>query len=126
MVRDRVVCVARQIEDAQSRPTRAQPHGELVSAHVRHHDVGDEYLNLLVEQLADLERFDASARGKHAVALRAQNLLEQLTHAVLVLDEQNRLGARRHGRRRPRLERLGRRFGGGQVDLNVVPSPSSL
>ena len=59
----RLVGVARHVDDLHVGPRRQQPLGERRTAHLRHHDVGDQQIDRAVVRLAaTLERLDAVAR----------------------------------------------------------------
>ena len=76
---------------------------EVVAAHLRHHDVGEQEIDLrqLVEQALRLAR---QPRGEDVVAGALEHAADELAHRRLVLDEQDRLGAagERSGGRPPR------------------------
>ena len=82
----------------KSRRTSGRAHadalGEVVAAHLRHHDVREQQVDLgsLVEQALRLAR---QPRGEDDVADALEDAADELAHRSLVLDEQNRLGAAR-------------------------------
>ena len=73
--------------------------GQRRAAHQRHDHVGNQQVDLL-EALGDLQRVLPVFGGVDDVAVRGEPLVDQLTHAVFVLDQQQRRRRARVGRRR--------------------------
>jgi hypothetical protein len=94
---------------------------ELGARHVRHDHVGYEDVDRLVTRGRALERGERSVGRQDAVAVRGEHVLDQPPDALLVLAQQDRLGAGQRFGLRGGPGRLGRggRVGGGQVDLEA-------
>ena len=95
---------------------------ELRPARLRHHDVGEQHVD--VPRRRDLERLGGVARDEHGVAALLERAPREHAHVLRVLDDENRLGAARQ------LVGFGARVvagatlsAAGSVMVNVVPSP---
>ena len=117
---DRFAGVTGHEEHSHTREPAEDPLGEVEPVHLRHDQIGEQEVDRPVVVLGQPEGCLGAFGGEHGVAVAAQDAGSQHAHGLLVLGDQDRLGARR----RDELERrLG--LGGpsaseaGQVDLEA-------
>ena len=86
---DRVV-VAGHVEDAHGRPHRREAGGEGATAHLGHHDVGQQRVDRAGVVAAELLGVRGTGGLEHPVAVQVQDVARQRPDLGLVLHEQNR------------------------------------
>ena len=72
---------------------RSNPLGELPPVHPRHHDVGDQHVELA--RLEELERLHRCGDGDDRVPMALELLDDELPDLALVLDEEHSLRQKR-------------------------------
>lgn len=92
-------------ENAQPGPNRRELGDELGTAHLRHHDVGQDEVESALVLAGERERLTAVARLENGVAALDENAPRERADRVLVLGEQDRLGSTGRARWRRRLRK---------------------
>ncbi len=91
--------VSRHVENAERRTAPARLVGELRSLQSRHHDVGEEQLDLADVGVEHLEGARTILGEQHLMAVAGENTAHDVTDRVIVLGDQDRLAAAVDGRR---------------------------
>ncbi|HJX64008.1 MAG TPA: hypothetical protein VJ860_08650 [Polyangia bacterium] len=94
VMNDGVVSVAGHIEHFDPRTFQRQAVGQHSPAHLRHHDVGQQQVDLVLLRFAGQKRVLRTRGGQHCVAGLARDAFGNIAHGFLVLNDKNRLGSR--------------------------------
>ena len=90
---ERLLGVAGHEQDPDLRPRARDALRNLVAAHPRHDDVGEEEIDPAVLGLGERDRGMPVGAREHGVALPLEHAPRQVADDVLVLDQQDRLRA---------------------------------
>src|ERR1051326_7149309 len=89
---DRVVGVTREVQDLETRADDDGAFRELATRRSRHHDVRDQYVDLL-DRAAHVDRFRRRLGFENGIAVLSKDLDDGPPHARVVLDAEGGLRA---------------------------------
>ncbi len=90
-----VVGIAGHIEDFQMGSLGSEAFGHVTAAHLRHHDICDQKMNLPQVPSTGHQRFDAMACLQHCVPLSGQGIAHQRPNRRFIFDDQQGFGPKR-------------------------------
>ena len=99
MVQYGLTSVARDEQNSSFRAQYFQFPGQFAATHVRHHHVSDSQVDRQPVIRGDGQGIQAVPRLQHAVSTQAEKFGRRPPQRLLILDQQNSLGAAQHGLR---------------------------
>src|ERR1017187_9647895 len=101
MLEDGVVGVSRHEKNARAVTGLRETPFDLASAHLRHHDVGEDEVDLAFVIPCEIEGLKPRFRAEDRVSEHLQNAAPEAADPVVVLDHEDRLGSFRRRRVNP-------------------------
>jgi len=90
-VDDGIVRVARHVEHRHGRLEGGEPFRELATTHTRHHDIRQHQVDRPGVSFTDPEGFAPVTRFQDRIPVGLEDIVGQIPHGRLVLDQQNGL-----------------------------------